>query len=174
MKFDPIRIRDLTREALQKVLLVYAALKGEGAFEHRGPFYLLATVELEGHDPVAFEGAFEGEPDEWQVPYDGIAGSKHGISRREGKDTVDVPLTDREVGDTQYWGSVVLEFEGGRIIVAISGLQPWFDEALSGMIARLLLGLLKHEEFVPRGPEPDRSKPHFLSAERLEELRAAA
>lgn len=174
MKFDSKRIQQLIKIALMLVMRVYSGLKTKELFEHRGPFYFKATVELDGHDAIERELPFEGPPEDWETPFDKIARSKHDISQREGKDTVNVPLIDREVGDTQYWGSVVLEFEGGRIIVAISGLQPWFDEALSGMIARLLLGYLKHEEFVPRGPEPDRDKPPFLDAERLEELRAAA
>jgi hypothetical protein len=169
-----IEIEQLISRAFTHMMRIYTALLLDGAFEHRGPFHLKTTVELNGQDPVGWEQWVDGPPEKWEVPFDRIADSKHTISQRLGRDTVYVLLAEREVGDTQYWGSVVLEFEGGRIVVAISGLQPWFDEALSGVFARILLGLLKNEEQVPRGPEPDRSQPPFLTEEWLEEIKQAA
>ncbi|MEX1113005.1 MAG: hypothetical protein WD603_02665 [Patescibacteria group bacterium] len=163
------QIQRQIQKAFGGMLAVYKGLEGEGYFGHRGPFHAKVSIELDGKRLVEYEESL-GSPGPDRPPFDAIARSKHAISRRAGEDTVDVPLADRMIGDTQYWGSVVREFEGGRIIVAISGLQPWFDEALSGVLASILLGLLKHEELVPQGFEPDRSRPDFLTEEWLSEL----
>ena len=45
--------------------------------------------------------------------------------------------------DTVYWGGV----KRNGIVVACSGVQPWFDKMLSGMIADLLVALA-HNEWV--------------------------
>ncbi len=168
-------VNDLMKRALEELLPVHRSLQEQGCFEQRGPFFLMASVEIRGVTArYCYEESVGGVPGDWEVPFHRIARSKHGISQRTGEDTVDVPLAEREAGDTQYWGSIVREFEGGRIIVAISGLQPWFDEALSGVFAGLLLGLLKDEELVPRGYEPDRREPHFLSEDYLDALQQVA
>ncbi|PIQ68706.1 MAG: hypothetical protein COV91_02745 [Candidatus Taylorbacteria bacterium CG11_big_fil_rev_8_21_14_0_20_46_11] len=40
-------------------------------------------------------------------------------------------------GDTVYWGGV----KRHGIVVACSGVQPWFDKMFSGMIADMLVGI---------------------------------
>jgi hypothetical protein len=42
-------------------------------------------------------------------------------------------------GDVTLWGSVVVD----GIVVAISGLDAWYDEALSGAVAMCLRGAMK-------------------------------
>lgn len=167
MTIDAKRVNELMKKALEELLPMHASLKEQGCFEHRGPFFLMASVETIGAGRFCYDESIGGVPGDWEVPFHRIARSKHEISQRTGKDTVDVPLAEREVGDTQYWGSVIREFEGGQIIVAISGLQPWFDEALAGVFASVLLGLLKDEKLVPQGFEPDRDKPPFLTEDYL-------
>lgn len=45
-------------------------------------------------------------------------------------------------GDTRYWGGD--EMEG--LVVACSGLKPYFDKAVSRMILAMLIGLAAHNK----------------------------
>lgn len=79
-----------------------------------------------------------GYPSDWEHPYDEIARGKTRISARTG-------LSSREVhtmrphllvpGDVKYWGNAI----GPPFIVSCSGVEPWFDEAISNAV----LGLCK-------------------------------
>lgn len=40
-------------------------------------------------------------------------------------------------GDTIYWGGVKRE----GIVVAVSGVQPWFDRMIAGLVADMIIGL---------------------------------
>jgi hypothetical protein len=88
----------------------------------------------------------------WAHRYDNIARKKFGISVRTGLSSREVQQMRPdllEVDDTIYWGSAVV----GNIVVAFSGIQPWFDEAISYALAYLLRALIQ---------------------DRLEELKASA
>lgn len=80
-----------------------------------------------------------GSVNRWKHPFDLIGESKKNISCRTGKPTAQVPLEERKPGETQYYGSEVVE----GLVVACSGFQPELDEMVSGMIAMTLRGLMK-------------------------------
>jgi hypothetical protein len=85
-----------------------------------------------------------GEQGDWVDNYDNIARMKTKISARTG-------LTSRQVQrlhpellvyvDVMYWGNAVL----GNLIVSCSGVQPWFDEAISNTVAWLCLALTQEK-----------------------------
>lgn len=91
-----------------------------------------SAIEL----PVIYEWSY-GDLSKWEHPYHLIARSKAMISWRTGLPTHQVQqrmpylLMGGPRGDTVYWGSAVLE----GIIVAASGVQPWFDEMISYQVA---------------------------------------
>lgn len=99
-----------------------------------------------------------------------IARSKAKLSHQHQKPTCDIPLTEREVGDTQYWGSGIAPHIG--LVIAISGLQPWFDELGSWWIEAATVALMKHDGVIYRGPDWDTTQPAFLTQAYLEQLRA--
>lgn len=77
-----------------------------------------------------------GDHTTWLLPYDSIAISKAQVTLRHGKPTRDVPLEEREVGDTLFFGSAIVE----NIIVAVSGFNPNLDEMFARIIAELIRG----------------------------------
>lgn len=74
----------------------------------------------------------------WEHPYDEIAKSKFDITARTGKPTQVIQELEPELagfpGDTVYWGSWI----DGGIIVACSGVRPWYDLAFSKCIVALI------------------------------------
>lgn len=81
---------------------------------------------------------------EWKYPYAEIARSKAEQAWRNGQSNIITrmlaPATLKK-GDTIYWGS----FEYYGVIVACSGVEPWFDMLISGWIALAFQQLAQHE-----------------------------
>ena len=84
-----------------------------------------------------------GERSEWEHAYDDIADGKLAISARTGLSSREVQLMRPELleeDDVMFWGSVVV----GNIVVACSGVQPWFDEAIAYALAYLCRALVQN------------------------------
>ena len=79
-----------------------------------------------------------GNKSEWPWPFDEIARSK-AQQLWDGRNFggTDVKPHLMVVGDAPYWGGVRRD----GIVVACSGIQPWLDRMVSGMIADTLIGL---------------------------------
>ena len=80
------------------------------------------------------------EPIKWERRYDLIARQKAQATWRTGLPTRVIRECMPhllEVGNTRYGGSVNVD----GIIVACSGVQPWFDEMFAGIAAMILRGL---------------------------------
>lgn len=125
----PLRSK-LKREHFHIVVLVPG--KGEdrekGFYEH--PNYLLA--------PVCLYELSVGEKSEWEHDYSYIARSKaHQLWTDRNSDRPMVTPHLLFSGDTPYWGGV----KRRGIVVACSGVQPWFDQMISGIVADVLVAL---------------------------------
>lgn len=87
-----------------------------------------------------------GNPEDWEHRYDEIAESKFNITVRTSQLTRIVqqvtPELAGEVGDTFYWGSWI----DGGIVVACSGVQPYWDEAFSKVISAMVRALVTDEQ----------------------------
>lgn len=88
-----------------------------------------------------------GEPDEWKHPYKEIALSKFDLTVRHQKTTREIqllyPELSGEEGDTFFWGSYI----DGGIVVACSGVEAYFDEMYSKIIASIARALVtKYQE----------------------------
>lgn len=99
----------------------------------------VTDVHEAGHHPITPFPIFEksvGNPDEWPRKFDDIARCKaQQLWRGQNTDgnTDSVPhllFSD----DTPFWGGV----RRHGIVVACSGVQPYFDQMISGMIADAL------------------------------------
>ena len=86
----------------------------------------------------------------WEYPYNGIARGKNRISGRTGQLSrvirVARPL-ELVDGDTEFWGN----WKFGRILVANSGVKPWFDMAFSSSIGSLMVAELEQILFTVYG-----------------------
>ena len=80
-----------------------------------------------------------GNPNKWEYPFNEIAIGKSVISWRTGLSSQVVHAIYPNLlveGDVKYYGNAVLgDAELGKIIVSISGFQPYYDQMFSEMIA---------------------------------------
>ena len=127
----------LAREAIELVMpaIIQLIATGRAKREH------LHIIVL---DPRATPADYEspqilcersvGKQGEWAHDYRKIAVAKATQAWRDGRANINTqmlgPATLRK-GDTVYYGS--FEYQG--VIVACSGIQPWFDMLVSGWIA---------------------------------------
>lgn len=82
-----------------------------------------------------------GDPTTWEAPFGWVALSKAYASWKTGLPSREIQQMHPylyEEGWTKYGGSVVLP---GGLVVAFSGIQPWFDEMISGWMAYAIQGL---------------------------------
>lgn len=159
------RLIQVVNEAITRIVPVIKYFMMTGKTEHRQSCYIVVAYGPEWPDALLTRRDVNNAPGEKAV----IALSKAQISHREMKPTCDVPLHEREAGDTQYWGSAVAPHIG--LVVAISGLQPWFDEQFSWLIEATTIGLLKDYGLIETGPDWDRDQPAFLTQTRIDEIR---
>ncbi|MBI4100906.1 hypothetical protein HY441_00330 [Candidatus Microgenomates bacterium] len=83
-----------------------------------------------------------GDHAEWEHPYDDIARSKFRITCQTGMPSRLVQEIHPELvpeAETVYWGSWI----DGGVVVACSGVEPWFDEAFAKTICALCVALIK-------------------------------
>ena len=96
---------------------------------------LVARRQADGTYTVLAERSY-GDSAKWEQPFDEIAHSKARITSRTGLTSREVQLMRPgllEPGDIKFWGSAILD----PIIVACSGFQPWYDEAVANAVAWL-------------------------------------
>ncbi len=90
-------------------------------------------------EAMLFEHSFT-PPKYWEHPYAGIARQKASVTWRTGHPSRIVRECMPHLlaaGESRYGGSVNVD----GLVVAASGVQPWYDEALSGIAAHVLKGV---------------------------------
>ena len=137
----------LAREAVELVMPAISELLGK--YAKRKQLHIVVM------DPRVkpWEGSFDeavlhersvGEPGEWEHDYRGIARSKAKQAWRNGQANIITqmlaPATLKN-GDTIFCGS----FEYCGVIVAASGVEPWFDMLVSAWVATALQQLAQHK-----------------------------
>ncbi|HJV86031.1 MAG TPA: hypothetical protein VJ698_11205 [Noviherbaspirillum sp.] len=92
-------------------------------------------------EAILYEHAI-GDRSKWDADYAAFARAKARVAWRAGMDSHLVqelrPYLLVE-NDTVLWGSVVVD----GIVVAVSGANPWYDEAFAGTVAMCLRALAK-------------------------------
>ena len=79
-----------------------------------------------------------GNRESWTAKYDEVAHCKAlqlWYERSDG--ATDIMPHLLFTGDTPYWGGV----RRGGIVVTCSGIQPWFDRMIAGMVADMIIAL---------------------------------
>jgi len=88
--------------------------------------------------PYALYQQSVGKKEKWEHPYDEIAMCK-GLQLWTDRNDDRTALIPHLLfsGDTPYWGGV----KRRGIVVACSGVQPWFDKMISGIAAHIIVAL---------------------------------
>ena len=134
--------QDTARKAVELALpMIQAAMDSKVAGES-GFLYIVvmrpgvtpATTSFE--EAILYEHAV-GDTSKWDADYRGFALAKAKVSWKTRMDSHLVQELKPhllEAGDTTLWGSIVLD----DIVVAVSGADPWYDEAFAGTVAYCL------------------------------------
>lgn len=92
-------------------------------------------------DAILYEHAV-GDTAKWDADYGAFARAKAELSWRTGMDTRLVQQSHPHMltqGDSLLWGGLMID----DLVVAVSGADPWYDEAFAGTIALFLFALAK-------------------------------
>lgn len=92
-------------------------------------------------EAILYEHAV-GDTSKWDAEYDVFARGKAELSWRTGMDTHVAQQSSPHLlrkGDSLLWGGVVLH----DLTVAVSGADPWFDEAFAGAVIMTIRALAK-------------------------------
>lgn len=139
--------RDAAQEAVQLARpMLDAALSntsvGESGFLHVVVMNPLAQPgSCEFADAILYEESI-GDPAGWDADYGAYARGKARVSWRTGLATHEVMALKPhllQAKDSQVWGSVCLD----GIVVAVSGANPWFDEAFAAAVASLFKAVVQ-------------------------------
>jgi hypothetical protein len=150
----------LTKEITkQAVALALNAVVNEGAFlrPHLKRHHCHVVVLVPGMEdareadypdwpdyplkPVALYEQSVGDPAQWEHRYDNIARCKALQLWTDRNDDRTSPIPHLLFsGDTPYWGGV----KRRGIVVTCSGVQPWFDKLISGIVADTIVALAHH------------------------------
>lgn len=141
----------IDRHAAEKAVglalpMIHEAMKlkevGESGF-----LYFVVMDPLRGPSNASFEEAIlyehsVGDRAKWDADYAGFARAKARVAWRTGMDSHLVQELRPyllEPGDTVLWGSAIVD----GITVAVSGANPWYDEAFAGTVAMCLRAVAK-------------------------------
>ena len=144
----------LVQEAYEMVYpLIEATLANRAKRQHLAIVVTATSAILETDTNKSFQEnclftASIGEEKKWEYEYDVIALSKAEKSARTGKGSAELAPHYLIDGDTIYWGSVVLD----DIVVACSGVEPYYDELFSMWIASAIKALAK-KRFAELSPD---------------------
>lgn len=92
-----------------------------------------------------------GDTSKWDADYGDYARRKAELSWRSGLDTRVLQQTKPHLlagGDSLLWGGIVFN----DITIAVSGADPWYDEAFAGSIALFLIALARKQLASQSGP----------------------
>lgn len=144
---------DMAKYAIETVLsIVYKGYLRNMLLPHRDQLHVVVLVPgMADHyeedypnwpdyplKPVVLYEESRGKPEEFEYPFDNIARCKAlqlWTDRNDDRTDCIPHLLFR--GDTPYWGGV----KRRGIVVACSGLKPWVDKLISGMVADILVAL---------------------------------
>jgi hypothetical protein len=134
----------IDRHAAEKAVglalpMIHEAMKlkevGESGF-----LYIVVMDPLRGPADASFEEAIlyehsVGDRSKWDADYAGFARAKARVAWRTGMDSHLV----QELRPYMLWGSAIVD----GITVAVSGANPWYDEAFAGTVAMCLRAVAK-------------------------------
>ena len=142
----PIVDEDAARAAIGLALPTIAHAMTDTAAGDSGCLHIVVMNPHASPATTLFEQAILHEHSinrpSWDADYARFARAKALVSWRNQMDSHAVQALRPyllEPGQTLLWGSVCLD----GLVVAVSGMQPWFDEALAGVVACCLRAVAK-------------------------------
>jgi hypothetical protein len=142
----PIIDEEAAQAAIHLALPTIARAMGDPAAGDSGCLHIVVMDPNAGPAASEFEHAILYEHSinraNWDADYVHFARAKALVSWRAGMDSHAVQTLRPHLlmpGDTLLWGSVCLD----GLVVAVSGMQPWYDEALAGIVACCLRAVSK-------------------------------
>ncbi|CAB3700018.1 hypothetical protein SB816_08155 [Achromobacter sp. SIMBA_011] len=139
--------RDAAARAVQLALPMLEAARadkrvGESGFLHVVVMNPLARPgECDFSQAILYEQSV-GDPNRWDADYGAFARGKARLSWRTGLSSHEVVVARPhllQAKDTPVWGSVSVD----GIVVAVSGANPWFDEAFAAAVAHLFKAVVR-------------------------------
>lgn len=138
---------DVAKRAIDMIWPSVSELIDDHTFKRSDLHIVIARRTGFAYDEEAFQADILhrydiGDRDKWEAPFDEIAYRKCFQSWRSGLSTHEIQTQAPhllEVGDTVYFGSVVSD----GIVVACSGIQPYFDEMISSWVLAAIKALCK-------------------------------
>ena len=103
----------------------------------------LKPWEIQFEEAVLYETSI-GDPESWTIPFNKLARNKARQAWRNGRANINNQLLHPSAlheDDVLYFGTFVY----GDIVVASSGVEPWYDMLISGWIAVAIEQLSMHE-----------------------------
>ena len=103
----------------------------------------LKPWEIQFEEAVLYETSI-GDPESWTIPFNKLARNKARQAWRNGRANINNQLLHPSTlheDDVLYFGTFVY----GDIVVASSGVEPWYDMLISGWIAVAIEQLSMHE-----------------------------
>jgi hypothetical protein len=145
--------KTIAATVIEKAEPMIKVLMDHGWTEHRrGIWVVIRTFDETGETEWQIEKVI-GNPDD-RHDYLAIANSKADISMEHRKPSHEVPLMDRQAGDTIYYGSTHnVEY---AFVVGVSGFQAYFDRLACQIIEALIIDEL--------GDPTELAAPDFVKA----------
>lgn len=137
-----ILTQQLARQAIELVLPVLALMTEQGIVKRRDMHIVVLDPTHTGRfeDSAILCEHQVGDVRKWEHSYDAIALKKAKMSfehRLPSQVIVEQVPYLLEGGDTKYFGNACQD----GLIVAASGVEPWFDQMVSEMIVAVIRGL---------------------------------
>jgi hypothetical protein len=140
--------RDAAHEALRLAAPLFERAVADAGVGRSGVLYVVVMDPARPAGSCEFEQAILAEQGfgkaraQWDADYAGYARAKARLAWRTGRDSHAVRALSPHLlrrDDTPLWGSVAID----GIAVGVSGAEPEFDEALSGVVALCLRAVVK-------------------------------
>lgn len=139
--------RDAAARAVRLALPMLEAARADPGVGESGFFHVVVMNPLARPGACDFAGAIlyeesVGDPEEWDADYGAYARGKARLSWRTGQSGHEILALRPHLlhaKDTRVWGSVAID----GIVVAVSGANPWFDEAFAAAIAHLFKAVVQ-------------------------------
>lgn len=139
--------RDAAAHAVQLALPMLEAARADTRVGESGFLHVVVMNPLARPGDCDFASAIlyeesVGDPQRWDADYGAFARGKARLSWRTGMSSHEVVVARPhllQAKDSMVWGSVCVD----GIVVAVSGANPWFDEAFAAAVAHLFKAVVR-------------------------------
>jgi hypothetical protein len=137
--------KEMAQRAIASVFDIVFETPSSGLTPKRKQAHVVILVPFKRESPsdpyvmpkVLYEASY-GNPDDFAYPFQKIAQSKASqLWHSQNDERTDIQPHLLFSGDSPFWGGVARH----GIVVTCSGIQPWLDRMIAGMIADMLIAM---------------------------------